>query len=679
MRSHARLLKLGLDRDPITVTQLLQSYAGTGTGTASLAAARRLFDETPFPARDPPLWTSIISAYANSHHPLPALQLFSLMPHPNPFAAASAARAAAAISNPLLSRSLHALFLTGGLLHPNVVFQTSIVNMYAKSGDLDSSRKVFDEMLERNVVTWNSLISGYANAGKGALALEIFYRMRCVETEAAADGFTISSALTACAGLGDRQSGVQVHAFSVVAGFGCDSAVLNSLANMYFRCGDIGGAERAIEDIEEEEEDGSVVLKLIVIKGYVFNELYEDALRSIHIGNVFVKMTVVDPSVVGSILTACSHLRFLHLGRQIHGLIVTTGIYGMNHVVVDCALMDLYSKCSGVEQAQVVFDMLSEKHTSHWNVMITGYIHNGLLAKAIEFFYEMPEKNVISWTAMISGYIQSGLPGEGLRLFARLYNEAKLSIQGNCFTFASALDACSSLTALRLGKQIHAHILKTATEHVVVQTGLVDMYSKSGNLNYAQRVFDSTVHKNVITWTSMITGYSAHGLGHQAIEALEQMMSNGFRPNEVTFVAILSACSHCGLVDEGLHYFSLMRNEYGIALTGNHYSCVIDMLVRSGRLEEAWELITVLKEIDEEDGDVWGAMLGGCELHGNVRIGSEVAKMMLDRKQQTPETYVTLANVYASAEMWDEVYKVREESKSHGVVKEPGQSLVHIC
>ncbi|KAH7691590.1 TPR-like protein [Dioscorea alata] len=676
MISHARLLKLGLDHDRVIVTQLLQSYSGAGA--ASLAAARRLFDETPIPARDPPLWTSIISAYANSHHPLPALHLFSLMPHPNPFAAASATRAAASLSNPFLSRSLHALLLTRDLLlHPNVnvVVQTSIVNMYAKSGDLDSSRKVFDEMLERNVVTWNSLISGYANAGKGALALEMFYRMRCVETEVAADGFTISSTLTACAGLGDRQSSVQVHAFLVVAGFGCDSAVSNSLANMYFRCGDIQSAERAIEDIEDED---SVILKLMMVKGYVFNELYEVALRSIHHGNDFVKMIIVDPSVVGSILTACSNLLLLRPGRQIHGLIVTTGVSRMNHVVVDCALIDMYSKCSGMEQAQVVFDMLPKRYITHWNVMITGYTHNGLLAKAIELFDEMPEKNVISWTAMISGYIQSGLPGEGLRLFARLYNETNPSIQGNCFTLTSALDACSSLTALRMGKQIHAHILRTATELVVVQTGLVDMYSKSGNLNYAQRVFDRMVDKNVITWTSMITGYSTHGLGYQAIEVLEQMMSNGFRPNEVTFVAILSACSHCGFIDEGLHYFSLMRNEYKIAPTSDHYSCVIDMLVRSGKLDEAWKLITKLKEINEEDGDVWGAMLGGCELHGNVGIGSKVAKMMVERKQQTPATYVSLANVYATAEMWDDVYRAREESKSHGVVKEPGQSLIHI-
>ncbi|KAJ0963695.1 hypothetical protein J5N97_028817 [Dioscorea zingiberensis] len=686
MTSHARLLKLGLDRDPITTTQLLQFYARA----ASLAAARRLFDDIPFAARDPPLWTAIISAYARSHHPLPAFRLFSLMPRPNPFASASVARAAAAHSDPFLACSLHAQFLSRGLLHSNVVVATSVVDMYSKCDDLESSHKVFDEMPERNVVTWNSLLSGYANAGMGVLALELFYRMRCVEIQVSVDGFTISSTLTACAGLGDRRSGVQVHGFLVAAGLGCDPVVLNSLANMYFRCGDIQCAERAMEDSGEEDR---VISRIVMIKGYAFNELFADVLWRIHSGNLFVEMSIVDPSVVGSILTACSNLRLLHLGRQIHGLLITMGIYGMNHVVLESPLINMYSKCSSTEEARAVFSSLSERHASHWNSMITGYIHNGLLEEAYELFDEMPEKNVISWTAMISGYVQSGSPREGLRLFARLYNECKSMIQGNCFTFATALNACSSLAALCPGKQIHAQVLRTAAEHgntdpVVIQTALVGMYSRSGDLDYAQRVFDRMGHKNVISWTSMITGYSAHGLCHQAIEVLEKMMSMDFRPNEVTFIAVLSACSHCGMLDEGLYYFSLMRNKYGITPTCDHYSCVIDMLVRAGKLEEAWKLITELKEMEnhgkringeeEEDGAVWGALLGGCELHGNVSIGSRVAKRMLERKQQTSETYIALANVCAAAGMWDEVYKIREERKSHCVVKEPGQSQIHI-
>ncbi|XP_073012188.1 pentatricopeptide repeat-containing protein At2g13600-like [Typha latifolia] len=691
MNSHARLLKLGIDRDPVIATQLLQAYF-SHPSPPPLSYADRLFSQVPYSSRDQVLWTALLSSYSRSGHCSHALFLFSqllhLSPRPNPFAFSSAARAAASASDFHLSQSLHGQVLRRGFLS-NVVVTTSLLDAYSKCDDMTSARTLFDEMPNRNVFSWNSVIAGYANAGMGVSALQLFYRMKCfgMQLGVGVDEFTVASALTACSGIGDVRSGLQIHGFVLTVGLEADSAIVNAVANMYFRCGDVNFAERAMEASGYR----SVVSKLMMIKGYVFNERYSDAIRTAcsKVGAGLRELVEKDLSVLVSVLSACAHLGFLRLGRQVHGLIFALGAYD---VVLGGALIDMYCKCSGISEAQLLFGRLQEKHVSHWNVMIMGFIHDGLLVEARCFFDDMPERNIVSWTAMISGYAQHGLPQEGLRLLARLYGEGG-SIQGNEFTFVASLYACSCLAALDAGKQIHAQAMRILDDgglsDVVVETALVDMYSKSGNLKYARRIFDRMVNKNVVSWTSMITGYATHGLGSQAIKALEQMMGMKYEPNRVTFVAILSACSHCGLVEQGIHYFNLMREKYNIIPEGDHYACMIDMLGRAGRLREAWKLVEEVKDVarhsveDKDTGNgegasVLGALLGGCRLHGNAVIGSKVATKMLKRKQQISDTFVALSNVYAAAEMWDKVYRVREEWRKQGAVKVPGQSQVQI-
>ncbi|XP_020092862.1 pentatricopeptide repeat-containing protein At2g13600-like [Ananas comosus] len=656
MNSHARLLKLGLDGDPVVATKLLAAYASL-RAPPSLSYADHLFSRVPPRSRDPILLTALLF---------------------------SAAAAAAASSGDLAAApSIHAQALRRGLL-TNVVVATSLLHMYSKCGALVPSRKVFDEMPLRNTVTYNAMLAAYSNAGSFAPALDLFYRMRC-HLVVGVDEFSISSALAACAGLGDLRSGAQIHGFFVVVGFDSDNAIANATANLYFRCGGVSSAERAMEGKAECRSVGSA---LMMIKGYIFNERYIDALNCLrrHVCSL-VELALMDTSVVVLILSACARLGSLGLGKRVHGLALTLGIYwnrnGSNgdSAILGSALIDMYCKCRSINKAWLIFSSLEQKHVSHWNSMITGFIYNGLVDDARRMFDEMPEKNVISWTSMISGYIQHGLPHEGLTLLRRLYSEDG-SVQANSVTFATALDACSCMAALDFGKQIHTQALRTLlggqSNELVVETALVDMYSKSGNLNYARRVFDQMRDKNVVSWTSMITGYSSHGLGLEAIDLLEKMINAGYEPNEVTFIAVLSACSHCGFVEQGMQYFDLMRERYGINPTIDHYTCMVDMLGRAGRLEEGWKFVeNYNKEKNSQEGDsIFGALLGGCKLHENVEIGRKVAVKMIEKKQQTSDTYVAVSNLYAAAEMWDEVYKVREEWRKHSGVQGPGQSQV---
>ncbi|KAF8388386.1 hypothetical protein HHK36_027053 [Tetracentron sinense] len=555
--------------------------------------------------------------------------------------------------------------------------------MYARCGVIECSRRLFDEMPQRNLISWNAMIMGYVHNGMEIHGLELFYRMKCLEFYLP-DEFSVATALAACAWINDLKLGLQVHGYLIVTGY--ESVCLNAVCNMYFRCGKVCFAERVLKGREE-----SAILKLIMIKGYVFNGRYRDAVGYIARENNVTDIIKVDYSVIVSVLTACTNISLLGVEKQVHGLLITLLNFHQDSrseedvAIIGSALIDMYCKCTSVIEAQRVFDnLLAARHVSHWNSMITGYIYNGLLEDASACFQEMPERNVVSWTTMISGYVHYRLPREGLNLLAKMYrNEDGLTAQGNCFTFATGLEACSLLTALEIGKQIHAKLIRTLMNadinNVVVGTALVDMYSKSGNLNYAQSVFNRMVGKNVVSWTSMITGYAVHGFGSRALEVFQEMMEMGIKLNEVTFVSILAACSHCGLVEEGMQYFKLMREKYRMVPGDDHYTCVIDLLGRAGRLVEAWNLLEEIKGNGYSGEAIWGALLGACRLHGNVEMGSRVAEKMLEKKQQVSETYIILSNVYAAAGLWTEVYRVRERWRREGdVVEDPGLSRICI-
>ncbi|MQM10239.1 hypothetical protein Taro_043129 [Colocasia esculenta] len=699
MRSHARLIKLGLDADPVTTTCLLRSYAAAPSPD-SLLCARRLFDQAP--SKDAVLWTAIVSAYARSSRPAEALRLLSQMhrrhrlhggPAPNHYTYASAARAAGAAADQRLAAALHGQVLKGGF-QSNVVVGTSIVDMYWKCGDTISARKLFDAMPARNLVTWNSMIAGYTTECMGSWALTLFHEMKCGEFEEI-DEFTIASVLTACAGTGDLTAGMQVHSCSIKTGYGEDIAILSSLANMYFRCQEVKMAERVMEGTELES-----VSKFVMIKGYAFNGRYLELMRIIT-GRNFVEIAQRDSSAIVSVLAACASLSWLRIGRQVHSLIVTLGCYQnrpcateFDDVVIGSALIDMYCRCSSIGDAQRIFDDLVEKDISHWNAMTAGYLRNHLLEEASQLFNKMPVRNVISWTAMITGYVQHGLPQEGLKFLANMYSGSG-PVRGNLFTFVAGLNACSYLAALDLGKQIHGQAVRAMPKleldnSTVVETALLDMYSKSGNLSYARKIFDRMRKRNVVSWSSMITSYAIHGMGVHAIEVFEEMLRTGFEPNEVTFVAVLNACSHCGLVEKGIHCFKLMTEEYGIVPRGDHYTCMVDMLGRAGKLAEAWSYAEKIKDAEKscnKDNDannvrhdnMWDALLGNCSLHGNLEIGSKVACKILENNPNISVAYIAISNIYADAEMWDDLYKFRERWRSNGGVKKvPGLSHIQV-
>lgn len=563
----------------------------------------------------------------------------------------------------------------------NVVLGTALLDMYSKCDMPGFACKVFDELPERNLVTWNAMVSGYVRNGMEIHGLELFYCMKCVEF-CGPDEFTVATVLAGCGRARDLVFGMQIHVYAIVSGF--EAVCVNPISNMYFRCGKVCCAERVLDGVE-----GNVVSKLVRIRGYVFNQKYRDVIDYVASENNMPGIFEVDGTLYVPLLSACAELSLLNVGRQVHGLLIAMeNSSEEDGAIIGSALINMYCKCNSVAEAQKVFDAWPTAQVALWNSMISGYMYNGLVENARELWEEMPEKNVISWTSMISGYVQNGMPRESLSLLAKMYSHGDGSrVEGNCFTCVAGLEACSHLTNLEKGKQIHAKLTRTLTkadiENVVIGTALVDMYSKSGHLSYTQTCFDLMKERNVVAWTSIITGYAFHGFGFRALEIFQQMMEMGIEPNEVTFVSVLTVCSHCGLVDKGLQYFRLMREKYRIIPREDHFTCLIDMLGRAGRLDEAWALVDDIEEGETSDGcvsgTIWAAMLGACQLHGNVEMGRRVANKMLESKKQVSMTYVALSNVYAAAGMWNEAYQVRENWRKEGNIDGGEPGLSRIC
>ncbi|KAL2470651.1 Pentatricopeptide repeat-containing protein [Abeliophyllum distichum] len=686
MNRHARLIKLGLDTNAIHATKLINDY--------SVSHAHQVFDQVSH--KDTPLWTALISAYSRSEPPhcYQAIRLFSLMTReqgpdarPNHFTFTTVARAiASAPEHFYMGKTLHGCVVKAGMMLRSVVVGTAFMDMYAKCGDVECAHKLFDEMHSRNLVTWNAMIAGFVHNGMEKVGLDLFVRMKCLENYFP-DECTISTALSGCVNIQDLIFGLQIHGYAIVSGF--DSNCLNSIAHMYFCCHQVNQAEKVFSGVE-----GDIVSKMIKIRGYVYNQRYSEVLKHFCLDKNPSEIFYRDYTIILPILTACTKLSLLKVGKQVHSIFIT--LFGScfrfnfsvdDEVILGSAFIDMYSKCSVIDDAQKVFDhWMPEQRVSHWNALISGYIYNDLVEDARILFDNMPEKNVVSWTSMMTGYAQNGRPQEVLKLLDKIYSDEEgFKVEGNCLTFVVGLEAISYLSEIEKGKQVHAKIIRRLTSadthNVVVGTALVDMYSKSGNMKYAQTVFDMMVEKNTIAWTSIITGYSAHGFGLHALKLFQQMMEIGRKPNEVTFIAVLTACSRGGLVEEGLHYFELMKTKYSLMPREDHFTCLMDMLGRVGKLEEAWHL---LKEIEDTElgercstGTILAALLGACQVHGNVEIGKMVAKKMLQNGKQVSTTHITLSNVYASAGMWNEAYEVRTSWKKDGnEYAEPGLSQI---
>ncbi|RAL44531.1 hypothetical protein DM860_011808 [Cuscuta australis] len=335
------------------------------------------------------------------------------------------------------------------------------------------------------------------------------------------------------------------------------------------------------------------------------------------------------------------------------------------------AMISGYAESGDMELALKIFSKAPEKGPIAKTAIITGHMKRGDIGLAEEMFEEMPEKNLVTWNAVIAGYVENGRAEDGLKLFRKM---AKMRIKANPSTLSSVLLGCSNLSAFRFGMQVHQHVCKLPIRFdMTVGTSLVSMYCKCGILEDAWKLFLGMPRKDVVSWNAMISGYAQHGKGEKALRLFGDMRNNGIRPDWISFVGVLSACNHAGLVDLGIHHFAKMQKDYGIKPKPDHVTCMVDLLGRAGRLDEAVDLIT--KNADTKPHPAFfGTLLGACRTHKNVRIAEFAAKRLRDLNPSNAVGYVELANVYAAKNQWDGVSRVRKLMKENQVIKTPGYS-----
>lgn len=368
--------------------------------------------------------------------------------------------------------------------------------------------------------------------------------------------------------------------------------------------------------------------------------------------------------------------------KMVHAQIVKSGF--VEYSVVQTALVDSYSSSNqDVGSARKVFDEMSERTVVSWTAMVSGYTRAGDVKNAVSLFEEMPDRDVPSWNSVIAGFTQNGLFSEAISFFRRMVveRERSVDIRPNEVTVVCVLSACGHTGMLEIGRLIHGYVYRNGlVPYLFVWNALLDMYGKCGSLKEARRIFDWCSKKNLTSWNSVINCFALHGRSETAICLFQEMMQSenyhGIRPDEVTFIGVLNACTHGGLVEKGLEYFDLMTRHYQIEPRISHYGCLIDLLGRAGRFEKAMGVIREMKM--EPDEVVWGSLLNGCRIHGRSDLAEFAVYKLFEIDPNNGGYGTMLANLYGESGKWDEATKVRKMMKDRNAYKVAGCSWIEI-
>ena len=642
--AHACAVKVGLSGDRFLGNGLVSFYAKCQLITDAVQCFEDM-DE-----RDSASWNCVINGLARlgGSHSAAAIDLFwrmrvygSAAAVPNSFSFAGVFTAAALALDASAGVEAHSLAIK--IMGSEDVFVgTSLVNMYCKLGMLVDARKVFDRMRHRNSVSWAAMLSGYASRKSGEEAFALF-KMMLDEDECPQNEFVLTSILSSMAHPEFYSSlmGRQIHCLGIKNGLLSFVSVRNSLLTMYAKCEFMQDAEKLFDS----SEGLNSISWSALITGLAQNRNSTKAL------SLFSRMHAsgYKPSeftFVGS-LNACSDEVALLQGKQLHGYLLKLGFE--SQIYTKSALVDMYAKCGSLGDARRGFDQIHEP-------------------------------DVVLWTTMIGGYAQNGENKEALHLYKSMQEG---EIEPNDLTMVSILRVCSSLPSLDLGRQIHARIHKSGFGlEIPIGSSLVTFYAKCGKVNDSYDIFQSMMKKDVVAWNSVISGFSHNGLGSMALDLFNAMVKDGAKPDLVSFVNVLSACSHMGLVERGWEYLRSMTVDHGLTPMAEHYACMVDVLSRGGKLEEAKDLI---ESVPVNHGEcLWRILLGACRNYRNYGIGAHAGEKLMELGSRDSSAYVLLSSIYSASGRWKDVERVRKRMRFMGVSKEAGcswlefKSKVHV-
>lgn len=372
------------------------------------------------------------------------------------------------------------------------------------------------------------------------------------------------------------------------------------------------------------------------------------------------------------LVKACSKIESLKMGMQVHGQIIKHGFE--LDFYVQHALVYMYASLGDLMAAMFIFKRMGRFDVASWTCMIAGYHKFGDVESARELFDKMPDRNLVTWSTMISGYARNNRFDKAVEMFGILQDEG---VVANEVVMVGVISSCAHLGALAVGEKAHEYVMRNGLAlNVILGTAIVDMYARCGDVEKAIRVFKGLEEKDVLCWTALISGLAMHGYAMKALEYFSEMEKNGIFPRDITFTAVLKACSHGGLVEKGLEIFESMKRDHGVEPRLEHFGCMVDLLGRAGKLEEAEKFIHEMPV--KPNAPIWGALLGACRIHRNVEVGERVGKILIQMKPEHSGYYVLLSNIYARTNKWKDVTVMRRLMKEKGVRKPPGYSLIEI-
>ncbi|GLT27306.1 hypothetical protein SLA2020_023140 [Shorea laevis] len=529
---------------------------------------------------------------------------------------------------------VHGYLIRSGFSAINSV-QNSLLSLYA-DGDMECARKLFDETCERDVISWNVIIVGYIQTKEPQVSLQLFREMLSV-VGIQPDGITVASVLKACTKVEDIHMGKVVHGMVMGKGFNDDLFIGNSLIDMYSKCKDVDSAFCVFFEMPRKNN----VSWNSIMSGFVLHGKYS---RALSLFNLMWKEGVQEDEVtLVNLLQVCKYFMRGFLCKSVHSVMIRRG-YELNELVVN-SLLDAYAKCNLVDIAWKLFDGLKRRGVVLWSTMIAGLTHCGRADEAIRIFNDM----------------------------------TKAEERPTTITIINLLEACSISAELKMSKWAHGIAIQSGlAANVAVGTAILHMYSKCGAVETSRKVFDQIPLKNIVSWSAMVAAYGINGLPREALALIAEMKLHGMRPNTVTALSVLSACSHGGLIEEGLAFFKSMVQDHGIEPGLDHYSCLIDMLGRAGMLDAAIELIDKMPNGLKAGGSAWGAILSACRTYGNSELGTKALAHLLKIEPFNSSGYLLAFSMHAADSSWDDAARMRVVVSERGLRVSTGYSLVHV-
>ncbi|CAL4937923.1 unnamed protein product [Urochloa decumbens] len=622
---HGMIIKFGLAEQVSVASALVSMYSKLG----KLDSAVLLF--CYFTEKNNLMWNSMISGYLVNNQWSMALDSFCKMQiegvAPDATAIINVISGCRHTKDLHMAKSIHA-YAVRSRFESNQSVMNALLAMYADCGDISTSYTLFQKMEVRMLISWNTMISGFAEIGDSEASLMLFCQM--CHDEVQFDLVTLISVISSLSGSEDATVGESVHSLAIKSGCNSDVSLTNALISMYTNCRIVEAGQQLFDSCCF----ANTITYNALMSGYRKNNVSEKILP------LFYQMVKNDvkPNLVTllNLLPVCqSQLQ----GKSIHSYAVRN--FTRLETPHFTSAMGMYSRFNNIEYCSKIFSLVGERNIILWNAFLSACVQCKQADMVADYFKHM--------------------------LF--------INVKPDAVTILALISACSQLGDADFAACVTAVILQRGfSAKVLVLNALIDMHSRCGSISFARELFDSSVEKDSVTWGAMINAYSMHGNGEAALDLFSTMIDSGVDPDDITFVSVLSACSHSGFVEQGRTLFKSLQADYGIMPRMEHYACMVDLLGRTGHLDEAYDIVRSMPSRPSDN--LLESLLGACRFHGNSKIGESVGRLLIESEYGKSRSYVMLSNIYASAGKWSDCEELRSDMEAKGLRKDVGVSLI---